>query len=51
MLIFCRRPGASIYTPQFTPGKPYRMKSRADRGSVYRSPSNGDQSPIEARAP
>lgn len=37
LLIFCRRPGASIYTPQFTAGKPYRMKAKADRGSVYRS--------------
>ncbi len=37
LLIFCRRPGGSVYQPQFTPGKPYVCKAKADRTSIYRS--------------
>ncbi len=36
LLIFCRRPGKAVYNPQFTVGKPYKMKAKADRCSVYR---------------
>lgn len=37
ILVFCRRPGKSIYNPQFVPGKPYRRHAQTDRSSVYRS--------------
>ena len=37
LLVFCRRPSGSIYNPQKRPGKPYVMRKRADRGSVYRA--------------
>lgn len=37
LLIFCRRPSASTYLPQFSAGKPYKMKAKAGRCSVYRS--------------
>ena len=37
VLIFSRRPSASVYRPQMLPGKPYRMTKRAnDGGRVYR---------------
>jgi site-specific DNA-methyltransferase (adenine-specific) len=36
LLVFCRRPGGSIYNPQKTPGKPYTQTVSANRTSVYR---------------
>lgn len=37
LLIFCRRPGKSIYQPQFSPGKPYVSHAKANRTSIYSS--------------
>lgn len=37
LLVFCRRPGRSIYRPQFRPGTPYTRRAKVDRSSVYRS--------------
>ena len=36
LLIFCRRPGASIYQPQFTAGTPYKSKARDKGTAIYR---------------
>lgn len=37
VLIFCRRPGSSVYVPQKTPGKPYVRKLQAGRTKIYRA--------------
>ncbi len=37
LMIFCRRPGKSVYQPQFTSGKPYVSKLKANRTTIYRS--------------
>ncbi len=37
VLVFCRRPGMSLYRPQFVPGRPYRTSGREGSGGrVYR---------------
>lgn len=38
IVIFCRKPSAGVYIPQFTSGKPYRTKKAAGKNSqVYRA--------------
>lgn len=37
LLVFCRKPGQSIYNPQKTPGKPYTARLKPRHGGVYRS--------------
>lgn len=36
LLVFCRRPGKSVYNPQFEVGTPYVSRGRVRCGSVYR---------------
>ncbi len=46
VIIFCRRPGLSLYDPQFTAGSPYRSAPRLRAHGVYRQ-----SSPIETINP
>lgn len=36
LMVFCRKPGNSVYDPQFTEGTPYRTSPKRTTGSVYR---------------
>ena len=52
LLVFCRRPRGSTYTPQKTPGKPYVSSVKASRTAVYRphgaivTVNQGDRHPV-----
>jgi len=55
IMVFCRQPGKSVYNPQKTPGKPYRITAKS-KTTIYRhhkflpTVNHGDRHPTSVLA-